>query len=61
MGQGLSSTQFYVYGRKHCTETGYLKHIKNYTDSVQNAANLKIGDKGADGVDMTGKVVVITG
>lgn len=61
MGQGLSSTQFYVFGKKHCTETGYLKHIKKYTEPVQKAATIKIGAEGADGVDMTGRVVCVSG
>jgi len=41
--------------------TGYLKHIKKYTDPVQKAAAMKIGAKGADGVDMTGRVVCVSG
>ena len=43
------------------TRTGYLKHIKKYTDPVQNAAAIKIGAEGADAIDMTGKVVCISG
>lgn len=41
--------------------TGYERHIKAYTSPVQTSPNLKIGQDGADGVDLTGKVVVITG
>eukprot|EP00980_Cylindrotheca_fusiformis_P023822 scaffold11032_cov122-Cylindrotheca_fusiformis.AAC.23 len=61
MGQGISSTQFYLFGRKHCTQTGYLKRIKEYVDPVQAAAAIKVNDDGADGVDMRGKVVLVTG
>ncbi|CAJ1961091.1 unnamed protein product [Cylindrotheca closterium] len=61
MGQGLSSTQFYVFGKKHFTETGYIKHIKKYADPLQKAAGIRFGAEGADGVDMTGKVVLVTG
>ena len=45
----------------HETRTGYLKHIKKYTDPVQKAAAIKIGADGADGVDMTGLVCVVSG
>jgi len=61
MGQGLSSTQFYVFGKRNCTETGYLNHIKKYAAPVQKAAAIKIGAEGADGTDLTGKVVLVTG
>lgn len=44
----------------HC-RTGYLKHLPKYTSPVQDAPNIKVGENGADGVDLTGKVVVITG
>jgi dehydrogenase/reductase SDR family protein 12 len=35
--------------------------MKKYAEPVQEAANIKIGAESADGVDMTGKVVVVTG
>jgi dehydrogenase/reductase SDR family member 12 len=38
-----------------------LRHIKAYTDAVQNKAALRKDQEGADAVDLTGKVVVITG
>jgi len=61
MGQAISSTQFYLYGRQHFTQTGYAKHMKKYTGPVQSSASIKVGDEGADGVSMDGRVVVITG
>jgi dehydrogenase/reductase SDR family protein 12 len=38
-----------------------LKHIKSYTEPVQNAAHLKVGDEGSDAVDLRDRVVVVTG
>lgn len=61
MGQAISSSQFYVYGKKHFTRTGYLKHIKGYDAPVQTEAVIKAGSPGADGVDLSGKVIVVTG
>jgi len=61
MGQAISSSQFYVYGKKHFTRTGYLKHAKNYDSPAQTAAIIAPGSPGLDGVDLDGKVVVITG
>ena len=61
MGATISTTQFYLYGRKHSTQTGYLKHIKKYTEPVQESATIRVGQEGADGIDLTNKVVVITG
>jgi hypothetical protein len=40
---------------------GYLKHRSAYKSAVQDAPNIKVGEMGADGVDLSGKVVVITG
>ena len=61
MGQGISTTQFYLYGKKHCTLTGYTKHIQKYLEPVQSAANIKRNEEGADGVDLSGKVIAVTG
>lgn len=63
MGATISATQFYLYGRKHFTQTGYLKHVKRYTTPgpVQDSATLGLKVDGADGMDLTDKVVVITG
>ena len=61
MGQGISTTQFYFYGRKHFTQTGYQKHIAKYTSPRQASASIRPGEEGADDVNLDGKVVVITG
>lgn len=29
-GQFAATSQFYLYGRKHCTKTGYQEHVKSY-------------------------------
>lgn len=31
MGQAITSTQFYLMGRNHFTQTGYLRHVQNYS------------------------------
>ena len=61
MGAGISTTQWFLHGKRHFTKTGYLRHIKSYTSPVQDRASIGIGEAGADGVDMTNKCVVITG
>ena len=61
MGAAISTTQFYLYGRKNFTQTGYLKHLAKYTLPVQDSPAIGIGQEGADGVNLTDKVVVITG
>lgn len=61
MGQGISTTQFYLFGRRHCTKTGYEKHVKAYASPPQSSATVKAGEAGSDGVDLGGKVVVVTG
>jgi dehydrogenase/reductase SDR family protein 12 len=61
MGAGLSTTQWYVYGKLHFTQNGYIRHMGKYTTPVQSAPSIGRGVKGADGVDLDGKVVVITG
>lgn len=38
-----------------------MRHIKNYTDPVQSSAAIGVGAEGADGVDLAGKVIVVTG
>eukprot|EP00548_Thalassiothrix_antarctica_P012978 CAMPEP_0194171270 /NCGR_PEP_ID=MMETSP0154-20130528/5874_1 /TAXON_ID=1049557 /ORGANISM="Thalassiothrix antarctica, Strain L6-D1" /LENGTH=338 /DNA_ID=CAMNT_0038883497 /DNA_START=43 /DNA_END=1059 /DNA_ORIENTATION=- len=61
MGQALSGTQFYVFGRKYFTRTGYEKNVKAYKQPVQSSAVIGINGEGADGVDLSGKVIVVTG
>mmetsp|Transcript_18092 Transcript_18092/g.25761 ORF Transcript_18092/g.25761 Transcript_18092/m.25761 type:complete len:340 (-) Transcript_18092:58-1077(-) len=61
MGATISTTQFYLYGRKNFTQTGYLKHKASYKSPVQDSPSIGIADVGADGVSLDGKVVVVTG
>jgi len=64
MGQSISTTQWYVYGRKHFTQSGYNRHVKDYYQSlggVQSSASIGRNVEGSDGVNLDGKVVVITG
>jgi dehydrogenase/reductase SDR family protein 12 len=57
--QGIATTQFFLFGKKHCTKTGYLNHIKHYQDPVQPATIVDAGL--SDGIDLTGKTFLITG
>lgn len=59
--QGIVSTQFFLYGKKHFTQTGYLKHVAQYKDPVQSAVIVDANDPKSDGVDLTGKVFMVTG
>lgn len=59
--QGIVSTQFFLYGKKHFTQTGYLKHASQYSDPVQSAAVVGVDDPSNDGVDLTGKTFLVTG
>ena len=61
MGQGISTAQWFVYGKRNFTETGYLRHVKKYCSPIQGRADVRRGVEGADGVDLGGKVVVVTG
>jgi len=61
MGQTITTTQFYLYGRKYFTRNGYLKSKKSYIMPVQDKANLKIEEPGSDDVNLTDKVIVVTG
>ena len=61
MGQGVSTLQWFTFGRQHFRQTGYLKHIQSYEGPVQAKADICRGANGADGVDLEGKVFVITG
>ena len=45
----------------HTPRTGYERHVKAYKTPIQTAASILRGTVGADGVDMEGKVVVVTG
>lgn len=60
MGQTISTTQFFLFGKRHFTRTGYMNHIKNYyTAPVQSQAIAAGG--ASDGVNLSGKAVVVTG
>lgn len=59
--QGIVSTQFFLYGKKHFTQTGYFKHVADYNDPVQNAVVVADGSSDSDGVDLSGKTILITG
>ena len=59
MGQTISSSNFFFYGKKHFTHKGYVKHLKQYTEPVQTSALATDGKK--DAVNLAGRVVVITG
>jgi hypothetical protein len=50
-----------TYNALPYTRTGYERHVKAYKSPVQSSAGILRGAPGADGVDMEGKVVVITG
>lgn len=41
--------------------TGYERHIKAYKTPVQKKASIGRGQEGADGVNLDGKVIVVTG
>jgi dehydrogenase/reductase SDR family protein 12 len=61
MGGAISATQFYLYGRKYFTQTGYQMNKANYKSPVQASPAIGINENGADGVNLSGRVVVITG
>mmetsp|Transcript_13525 Transcript_13525/g.28570 ORF Transcript_13525/g.28570 Transcript_13525/m.28570 type:complete len:343 (-) Transcript_13525:6-1034(-) len=58
--QGIATTQFLLFGKKHFTQTGYLNHLKQYKDPVQSAA-IATDPSNSDGVDLNGKNIIITG
>jgi dehydrogenase/reductase SDR family protein 12 len=58
--QGITTSQFFLWGKKSFTQTGYHSHLKSYTHPVQNAA-VVTDESQSDGVDLTGKTVLITG
>lgn len=65
MGQKISTSvttsQWYLYGRHQFTQTGYRRHIEGYTAPVQESAAIPLGAPGSDGVNLSGKVVIISG
>jgi len=61
MGQAITTSQWYIHGKRTFTKTGYLKHVKKYESLVQSRVDILRGAEGADGVDLEGNVFVITG
>jgi hypothetical protein len=61
LGTGVATTQFFLYGKMHFTRTGYERHVKKYDSPVQSCAEICVGAEGADGVDLGGKTIVVTG
>ena len=61
LGQVWITTQFFLKGRRESTLTGYLRHCRSYTEPVQSSAHVVGFNEDGDGVDMSNKVVVITG
>lgn len=61
MGQVISNTQWYVYGKRNFTKPGYIRHAKAYTEPVQKNNLIRVGQDGEDGVNLAGKVIVVTG
>jgi len=59
--QGIVSSQFFLFGKKHFTQTGYRKHVAQYPNPVQPFAVVDAEDTTSDGVDLAGKTFLITG
>lgn len=51
MSQIFTTSQFYFYGRSHCTKTGYDEHVKSYQkpDILEGT------------IDLSEKVYIVTG
>jgi dehydrogenase/reductase SDR family protein 12 len=43
--QFISTTQFYLYGRKHFTQTGWKNASKSYTEAIEELATDSLADK----------------
>jgi len=61
MNKAIATTQWYIYGRKHFRQPGYQKHVTKYDSPFQSRADIGRDVEGSDGVDLRGKVIVITG
>lgn len=59
--RGVKIIHPYLKSRCCYNRTGYDKHVKKYTSPAQLSSAIKRNEAGADGVDLEGKVVVITG
>lgn len=49
-GQFAATTQFFLFGKRHCTATGWQRHAKQYADPTFH-----------DTIDLKDKVFVVTG
>lgn len=49
-GQVAATTQFFLYGKRHFTKTGYDRHVKSYAEP-----------RLLETVDLSGKVFMVTG
>mmetsp|Transcript_10415 Transcript_10415/g.27509 ORF Transcript_10415/g.27509 Transcript_10415/m.27509 type:complete len:277 (-) Transcript_10415:1190-2020(-) len=52
-GQFAATSQFYLYGTKHCTQTGYAKHRKEYAEYADDLLETDLS--------LEGKVYIVTG
>jgi len=50
-GQFAATSQFFLYGRRHCTKTGYERHVENYQQS----------DLLEESLDLSERVFMVTG
>lgn len=57
MGQGISFSQFVLFGKRNFTSTGYRRSLKSYTDPVQSSAS----DVLENIPTLEGKNIAITG
>ena len=61
MNKAIAYTQWFLHGRKHFRQKGYYQHKKKYDSPVQNRANIGRNVEGSDGVNLDGKVIIVTG
>lgn len=58
-GQFAATSQFYLYGTKHFTQTGYAKHRKEYAEYADDRA--EVGLETETDLSLEGKVFMVTG
>lgn len=51
-GQAIATTQFFLYGKRHCTRTGWERHRQNYAQPDLLAD---------ENLDLSGRVFMVTG
>jgi hypothetical protein len=49
-GQFAATTQFFLYGKRNFTKTGYDRHVKSYAEPTL-----------LETVDLSGRVFIVTG